>query len=211
MVPAVLLVDFFFSAFLWVLSALPWFLLCSPRRRPRRAPSLFPVSLVFLRDVAGLRGRRWAPPLSVPFVLPVFLVVFAVSVTPDRSGLSFAFYAFVLLLVDFNEELYFGHLYGISELRGARQVERFAQCSFRHLPQVVFHLAGSLGVFLIFAAPNPGECQGEGLTQTALSSGAPGSLVVLPPPEWLVEERSHRTVVQEMACGGTSRWECVDP
>ena len=97
----VFLVDFFFFPFLWVLSGLPWFLLCSPRRRPGRAPSLFPVSLVFLRDVAGLRGRRWAPPLWVPFVLPVFLVIFAVSVSLDRSGLSFAFYAFVLLLVDF--------------------------------------------------------------------------------------------------------------
>ena len=113
-VPAVLLVDFFFFPFLWVLSGFPWFLLCSPRRRLGRAPSLFPVSLVFLRGVAGLRERRW--------------------------------------------ELYFGHFYGISELRGARQVERFAQCSFRHLPQVVFHLAGSLGVFLRFAAPDPGGC-----------------------------------------------------
>ena len=150
MVPAVLLVDFFFFAFLWVLSGLPWFLLCSPRRRPGRAPSLFPVSLVFLRDVAGLRGRRWALPLWVPFVLPVFLVVFAVSVSLDRSGLSFGFYALLLLLVDFKEELYFGHFYGISELRGARQVERFAQCSFRHLRQVVFHLAGSLRVFFFF-------------------------------------------------------------
>ena len=46
-----------------------------------------------------------------------------------------------------------------SELRGARQVERFAECSFRHLPPVVFFiLAGSLGVFLIFAAPDPGGC-----------------------------------------------------
>ena len=45
-----------------------------------------------------------------------------------------------------------------SELRGARQVERFAQCSFRHLGQVVFHLAGSFGFFLVFAAPDPGGC-----------------------------------------------------
>ena len=42
-------------------------------------------------------------------------------------------------------------------------------------------LAGSFGVFLIFAAPDPGRCRGEGLTQTALSSGAPGSSVDLPP------------------------------
>ena len=45
-----------------------------------------------------------------------------------------------------------------SELRGVRQVERFAECSFRHLRQVVFHLAGSLGVFLNFAAPDPRGC-----------------------------------------------------
>ena len=45
-----------------------------------------------------------------------------------------------------------------SELRGVRQVERFAECSFRHLRQVVFNLAGSLGVFLNFAAPDPGGC-----------------------------------------------------
>ena len=51
-----------------------------------------------------------------------------------------------------------GHFYCISELRCARQEERFAQCSFRHLRQVVFHLAGSLGVFLRFAAPVPGGC-----------------------------------------------------
>ena len=100
-VPAVFLVVFFVFPFLWVLSGLPWFLLCSPRRRRGRAPCLFPVSLVFLRGVAGLRGRRWAPSLWVPFVLPVFVVFFAVSVSLVRSGLSFAFYAFVLLLVDF--------------------------------------------------------------------------------------------------------------
>ena len=33
-----------------------------------------------------------------------------------------------------------------SELRSARQVERFAECSLRHLPPVVFHLAGTFGV-----------------------------------------------------------------
>ena len=68
------------------------------------------------------------------------------------------FVAFLPLFMAFSQSLYFGRFYSISELRGARQVERFAQCSFRHLGQVVFHLAGSLGVFLIFAAPDPGGC-----------------------------------------------------
>ena len=159
-VPAVLLVDFFFFAFLWVLSGLLWFLLCSPRRRPGRAPSLFPVSLVFLRVFAGLCGLLWAPPFGCRgSAHPLFLVLLEVFVVVDHAELSFSFLAFLNpYLVDFSQGLYSGHFYGISELRGARQVERFAQCSFRHLQQVVFHLAGSLGGFLRFAAPDPGGC-----------------------------------------------------
>ena len=46
---------------------------CSSRRRPGRAPSLFPVSLVFLRDVTGIRERRWAPPCGCSLFSPCSL------------------------------------------------------------------------------------------------------------------------------------------
>ena len=78
------------------------------------------------------------------FGTPFFLVFLEVFVVVDHSGI------FLPLFMDFSQGLYFGRFYGISELRGARQVERFAQCSFRHLGQGVFHLAGSFGVFSDF-------------------------------------------------------------
>ena len=36
-------------------------------------PSLFPVSLVFLRDVTGIRERRWAPPCGCSLFSPCSL------------------------------------------------------------------------------------------------------------------------------------------
>ena len=140
-------------------SSLPWFLRCSPRRHPGRAPWLSPFVLVVRRVVAGLRGRRWDP-LWVPwFCTPLVLgLVGGLRSGGSRRAVFLLPRIFNPYLVDFSQGLYSGHFYGISELRGARQVERFAQCSFRHLQQVVFHLAGSLGVFLIFAAPDPGGC-----------------------------------------------------
>ena len=62
---------------------------------------------------------------------------------------------------------------------GARQVERFAACSFRHLPQVVFHLAGSLAVFPAFAAPRSRRLLRGGAYTDCAGSGAPGSSVDL--------------------------------
>ena len=112
------------------------------------SPRLSPFVLVVRRVVAGLRGRRW-----VPLWVPWFCTSLVLGLVGGLRGGGSRRAVFLLPrffypnLVDFSQALYSGHFYGISELRGARLVERFAQCSFRHLRQVVFHLAGSLGVF----------------------------------------------------------------
>ena len=66
----------------------------------------------------------------------------------------------------------FGRFCVIFRVAGCLPGGGFAECcfsNFHHFPEFL----------LLFAAPDQGSCQGEGLTQTALSSGALGSLVGL--------------------------------
>ena len=66
---------------------------------------------------------------------------------------------FILVLLDFlTVEVVLPFLRHFPSCGVSARWERFAQCSFRHLGQVVFHLVGSLGVFLRFAAPDQGGC-----------------------------------------------------
>ena len=117
-------------------SGLPWFLRFSPRRdfslRPRGSSCGCWSPQTPLKTLVGAVVRH--------HLLEVFVVV-------DHSSI------FTLFFWTSRRACILAVFYGISELRSAHQEERFAQCSFRHLRQVVFHLAGSLGVFLRFAAP----------------------------------------------------------
>ena len=115
----------------------------SPCSSCRSLLSLFPVDLAALlvffswlsRWFRGRPGRAavLVSPLSASFVLGI---------------LSFGVHDFGIF-ADFDVVAYFVRFFAaFSELRGARQVDRLADCSFRHLPPVVFFiLAGSLGVF----------------------------------------------------------------
>ena len=106
-------------------SGLPWFLRFSPRRADCLLSSSWFVVLLLVSagSVGNPCGCRGSAP---PFFL-VFLEVFVVWITPSCLSTSSHL---LPLFMDFSQGLYFGHFYGISELRGARQVERFAQCSF---------------------------------------------------------------------------------
>ena len=63
---------------------------------------------------------------------PSFFVFLEFFVIVGLSELSFYFLAFFIPICGLLAGLVFWPFYGISELRGARQVERFAQCSVRH-------------------------------------------------------------------------------
>ena len=92
-------------------------------------------------------------------------------------------------------------------LQGTRQEESFAACILSSLLHA-FPLRAALEfLFLFFAALDPGGCQGEGLTQTALSGGAPGSLVCRRPPGKV----GGRGVTGTGACGTFLRCVRVDP
>ena len=87
--------SWFLYSGLW--SCFPWFLRCSPLRRPVRAQSLFPFALVDRPFVACLRGFRWDP-LWVPlFGTPFFLVLLEIFVVVVHAELSFSFLAFLPL------------------------------------------------------------------------------------------------------------------
>ena len=91
-----------------------------------------------------------------------------------------------------------------SELRGARQVERFTACSFRHLPHVVSHLAVASEFFWSSQLLIQEDAERRGLTQTALSGGTPGSSAGLPLRE-SVEERQVCTGVWGSLAVGSCR------
>ena len=106
----------------WSLPACSWSWVSSP---PREGAEWLPVVLPFLVS-------------SLVFSDEAFVLLFSSGLRLSLGSL------FVLILVDFPTVYVVGPFFfcGISELRGARQVERFVACSFRHLPQVVFHPGG---------------------------------------------------------------------
>ena len=124
----------------------------SPCSSCRSLLSLFRVVLAALleffswlsRWFRGLSGR--ASVLSLPSPRPSFLVF---CLRGPR----------LLYFADFNVVTYFGRFLWHFPSCGVPARWRVLPCVvFRHLRQVVFHLAGSLGVFLNFAAPDPGGC-----------------------------------------------------
>ena len=106
---------------------------------PGRASVAFALVLVaFL--VAAWGGRRVARGCpSVPWGRCLFSLLswFSSRFCGSSDGLCSSSSWWVSPLSPF-----FGPFCGFSELRGARQVERLAACSLRHLPQVVFHPDG---------------------------------------------------------------------
>ena len=153
-VPAVFRDEFFLIAKFWTwvkFSVVSSLLASSP---PGEAQSLSPFILVVRRFVACLRGFRWDP-LWVPlFGIPLFLVLLEIFVVVAHAELSFCLPRNFL-------PLFGGLLEGSGILaiflafpscgvparwRGLRNVV------FRHLRQVVFHLAGRLGVFPEFCS-----------------------------------------------------------
>ena len=99
--------------------------LCASRRFP-----CFPVGVPAPGSLAGSRGSLGlAAASSWPSACPSFP--------------GFVFEELVYgIFADVDEVSYFGRCAAFSELRGARQVERFTACSFRHLPHVVFSPGG---------------------------------------------------------------------
>ena len=89
-------------------------------------------------------------------------------------------------------------------LRGARQVQRFAACSFETFAASQFFIAG--GHSQSFYCPSQLQIQEaakvEGLTQTAPSSGAAGPLASLPPGK-SVEVRHAVCGCMWFPCGGS--------
>ena len=116
---------------------------------PRGVSPCFPVGVPAPGCLAGSRGSLGlAAASSWPSACPSFP--------------GFVFEELVYgIFADFDEVSYFGRFpAAFSELRGARQVERFTACSFRHLPHVVLSSwrVASEFFFLVFAAPDPGGC-----------------------------------------------------
>ena len=85
-------------------------------------------------------------------------------------------------------------------------MERFAACSSGICRQQFSTWRVASEFLLLFAAPDPRGCQGEGLTWPALSSGARGSLVSLTPWKGRWEGRWKRGKWCVGACGAVVRW-----
>ena len=102
---------------------------CVFRFDPSHSSSCF-LALSLAPEVA----REWAPEWCWPSVHSFFLQLSSRISSMALSSISWycVFYPFFA---------------AFSELRSVHQVERFAVCSFRHLPPVIFHLAGHLWSF----------------------------------------------------------------
>ena len=92
------------------------------------------------RSGPSCSGSPWTSPIFSLF-LGLAAALSWPSACPSFPG--FVFEELVYSIVaDFDVVTYFGRFAAFSELRGTRQVERFAACSVTHLPHVVFHPGG---------------------------------------------------------------------
>ena len=92
-------------------------------------------------SLVATRGGRRASPLCVRVLCLRVLrsrPVASVGASVAPGPLSWSRWTSPI----FSLFIYLGRFAAFSELRGTRQVERFAACSFRHLPLVVFHPGG---------------------------------------------------------------------